>query len=107
MSTIDIGTVLNRFDDTIDEASHTVKTFGLRFITEDGRKREISSARKNVKSPKQGLVDRPQGKQLFNLKATGTMLLFDEDNQEPKTVKVACIYGFREYRAKVWYDVSH
>ncbi len=105
---IDIGTVLNKFDDTYDEGSKEVKTYTIKFITKDGRKREML-CRKSVKSPKQGksgqLTERGKGK--YNLKYHGGILLYDEQLQSYRTVKVAHIFGFKDHKSKQWLDVFH
>lgn len=108
MSVIDIGTVLNKFDDTVDEAEATVKEYGIRFITADGRLRTMR-ARKNVKAPKQELRAplQTRGKGSFNLQRHGTMMVEDLDLKEPRTVKVATICGFRDFQHSTWSKVRH
>jgi hypothetical protein len=105
---IDIGTVLIKFDDTYDEASLQVKDYWLRFITLDGRIRTMH-ARKNVKSPKQKLRSplRARGKGLFHLQRHGTMLVHDLVAGEPRTIKVAQIFAFRDHRSTTWLNVRH
>lgn len=105
---IDIGTVLNKFDDTYDELDFKVKAYGIRFITADGRVRTMR-ARKNVKSPQQQLRAplQERGKQMFNLKLHGTMLVHDLDIDEPRTVKVATIFGFKDFQSTTWHNVRH
>ena len=107
-SVIDIGSVLNRFDDTIDEHDNAVKEYGIRFITSDGRLRTMR-ARKNIKAPKQELSQAPQerGKFKYNLKRNGVMLLHDLDLDEPRTVKVATMFAFRNFNEKVWHRIYH
>ncbi len=107
MSVIDIGTVLNHFDDTVDERDLTVKEYGIRFITGDGRLRTMR-ARKNVKSPKQGLVSKQKrGKGLFNLKRNGTMLVHDLDLDKPRTIKVATFCAFKDFNSQTWLTIRH
>lgn len=108
MSEIDIGTVLQKFDDTVDEAQLTVKQYGIRFITADGRLRTMR-ARKNVKSPKQKLSKplQPKGKVMFNLQRNGTMLVHDLDIDDPRTVKVASICAFKDFQSSTWLNVRH
>lgn len=106
MSEIDIGTVLRKFDDTVDLVTNEVKSYGIRFITSDGRLRTMI-ARKNVKAPRLQL-ERPhdeRGKFKFNLKRAGVMLLHDLKLDEPRSVKVACITHFRDYRDNKWHRV--
>jgi hypothetical protein len=105
---IDIGSVLRHFDNTVDEMDLTVKEYGIRFITADGRLRTMR-ARKNVKEPKRGLRQplENKGKVLFNLKRNGTMLLQDLDVNEPRAVKVAAICQFKESNSQEWHNVFH
>jgi hypothetical protein len=108
MGIIDIGTVLNKFDDTVDEIVSSVKEYGIMAITEDGRVRSMR-CRKNVKSPKQQLQGplQERGKVMFNLKRNGTLLLQDLDLQLPRSPKVACIFQFRDFNQTTWYKVRH
>lgn len=108
MDVIDIGTVLAKFDDTIDEASHEVKEYGIRFITSDGRYRTMR-ARKNVKIPTLKLDGTPEarGKLMYNLQRNGVMLLQDLDLSEPRSVKVVMICGFKDYKSETWLRVKH
>lgn len=105
---IDIGTVLNKFDDTVDELNATVKEYGIRFITADGRVRTMR-ARKNVKSPNQQLRKplEERGKKMFNLKRNGLMLVHDLVIDEPRTVKVATIFAFKDFNQSTWNNVRH
>lgn len=105
---IDIGTVLNKINDTYDERTTVVKSYGLMFITADGRVRTMD-ARKNVKSPKQGLrqAQAPKAKGLFNLQRHGTILLEDLQKRESRTVKVATIFGFKDFNQSPWHNVRH
>ncbi|HTF19358.1 MAG TPA: hypothetical protein VK658_14860 [Chryseolinea sp.] len=108
MGVIDIGTVLAKFDDTVDEHSQAVKSYGVQFITSDGRFRTMK-ARKNVKSPStplQGLTDE-RGRVMYNLKRNGVMLLQDLDLSEPRSVKVAMICGFKDFNTDTWLRVKH
>lgn len=108
MNVIDIGTVLNHFDDTVDEQDLTVKEYGIRFITADGRLRTMR-ARKNVKSPKQQLraPHQERGKGLYSLKRNGTMLVHDLDANEPRAVKVATFCAFKDFNSSTWLTVRH
>lgn len=106
MSEVDIGTVLRKFDDTVDLVTSEVKEYGIRFITRDGRLRTMR-ARKNVKAPKQQLAKPldPKGKVMYNLKRAGVILLQDLKINEPRSVKVACITQFRDYKSNQWHRV--
>lgn len=104
---IDIGTVLKKFDDTVDELDQSVKEYGIRFITSDGRLRTMR-ARKNVKEPKRLRQQlSPRGGVRWNLKRAGTMLVQDLDINEPRAVKVAMICGFRDFNSNQWLNVFH
>lgn len=105
---MDIGSVLNHFDDMVDEQNQAVKEFTLRFFTGDGRLRTMR-CRKNVKSPKQQLRGPlpAKSRSLFNLKKHGTMLVHDLDIDQPRTVKVATITHFKNYQSTEWNRVRH
>ncbi|MEJ0030931.1 MAG: hypothetical protein WDO15_11400 [Bacteroidota bacterium] len=103
---IDIGHVLNRIDDTIDEHSRAVKEFGLKFITSDGRCRTIR-CRKNIKFPR---AKRKESKtkidrSTFNLKENGAILVGDLDKGEMRTIKIASIAFFRDHKKTEWHPV--
>jgi hypothetical protein len=120
MDQIDIGTVLNKFNDTVDEATQEVKTFGIRFINKQGEKR-VLICRKNVKSPKQEKADNPQslaqalsghkiedkGREMYNLKRNGVMLVKDEHEDHPRTIKTSMIYAFKDFNSDNWLNVFH
>lgn len=108
MAVIDIGTVLDKFNDTYDEKTAVVKHYGIMFITADGRVRTMD-ARKNVKSPKQELREplRKRAKGLFNLQRHGTILLEDLTQREARTVKVPTIFGFRDFKQTTLHNVRH
>lgn len=107
MGITDIGSVLKRFDDTVDEVDFTVKDYGIQFITTDGRLRTMR-ARKNVKSPKQKLeTPNEKGKVMYNLKRAGNMLLHDLEIDEPRHVKVSTICFFSDHNQTAWQRVFH
>ena len=96
---------MNKFDDLVDEGRNKTKTYGIRFIRRDGFAREIFNARKNVKMPNAEKAER--GKFRYNMKFHGTILLFDDDAEEFRSVKVAQIFQFRDYNSEKWFDVFH
>jgi hypothetical protein len=109
MQSVDIGTVLNKFDDTYDEQSQQVKVYGIRFVTEDGRIRTMR-CRKGVRSPKQQLTsggNQPRGKFRFNLKYHGAILLHDMDIDQARSPKVAMIFAFKDFGSDTWLNVFH
>lgn len=108
MGTIDIGSVLNRFDDTVDEQDLTVKDYGIKFLTADGRLRTMR-CRKNVKSPKQQLRAplSERGRMKYNLKRAGTMLVHDLAIDQPRSVKVAAICFFADHNSSQFSRVYH
>lgn len=105
---IDIGTVLNKFADTVDERTSAVKRYWIRFITAEGKLRTMH-CRKNVKSPKQQLQAplQKRAKGLFNLQRHGTILVHDLAINEARTVKVATIFGFKDFNSDNWFNVRH
>lgn len=108
MASIDIGSVLKRFDDTVDEHDLTVKDYGIKFITSDGRLRTMR-CRKNVRNPKQQLRKplSPRGKVMYNLQRAGTMLVHDLALDQPRSVKVAAICFFADHNSKTYSRVFH
>jgi hypothetical protein len=108
---IDIGTILNKLDDTVDEETNEVKTYGIRYLKKkdaDGKVTgEILRARKGVKNPKARMKkagNNARGKYRYNLKENGVILLKDDDADVFRSIKAACIYGFRDYGSDVWLD---
>lgn len=104
---IDIGTVLNHFDNTVDEQTLEVRKYGLQFLTADGRVRTIN-ARKQVKYPelpREGGSKSPKAQ--FNLKRNGAILVADLDLGQPRTIKVASIAFFRKHDSSTWLTVRH
>jgi hypothetical protein len=106
MSAIDIGTVLAKFDDQVNEINFAVNTYQVRFITADGRLRTLHG-RKNVKSPHQQLATplEARGKVNYNLKRAGIMLLHDLEAQAPRTVKPATFCHF--LHSGTWLKIRH
>lgn len=105
---IDIGTVLNKLDIATSDDSEKVKTFGIRFVTRDGRVREIYDARKNVKLPREsGEGSSKRGKSHYNLKFHGTVKLYDENTEEYRDVKKAHMIQFREHNTTFWKTIFH
>lgn len=105
---IDIGSVLNRFDDTVDEKTGAVKTYGIRFLKADGSTRQII-CRKNVKTPalKPTGPLPEKGKTMHNLKRKGTIMIHDVENDVIRTPKVCMIYAFKDYKSNTWLNVFH
>lgn len=104
---IDIGSVLTRFDDIVDDAQ-VVKNHGIKFITSDGRLRTFTG-RKHVRTPARGLRQplQSRGKVMFNLKYNGTLLLHEAETEQPRAVKVATITHFRAHNSNQWLTVFH
>jgi hypothetical protein len=104
---IGIEEVLNKVNDTVDQHDLTVKTFGLRFITSEGEKREIN-CRKYTRGSKQELTGRDQrGKEYYNLQRNGVMLVIDITNTRTISIKPSMIYGFKDYESDSWLTVFH
>lgn len=107
MDQIDIGTVLARFNDTVDERTQTVNHFGIRFINNRGEIRELF-CRKNVKSPKQRITGRDErGREMYNLQRNGVMLVQAQGESHPRTIKTAMIFNFRDCNSRTWLKVFH
>jgi hypothetical protein len=110
MDVIDIGTVLNKFADTVDEDNLKVKEYGIRFITSDGRVRTMR-ARKGVRNEtlKQQLQKPLQvrGKITYNLQRAGNMQLHDLDINEPRTVKPSMFFSFKNFRHTEFSRIQH
>lgn len=110
MDVIDIGTVLNKFADTMDEQSLQVKDYGLRFITSDGRVRTMR-ARKGVReeSLKQKLQSPLQvrGKITYNLQRAGNMQLHDINLDAPRTVKPSMFFAFKNFGHTEYARIQH
>lgn len=105
--TIDIGTLLRKLNDTVDEKTQDTKVFGVRFLNANGDTRELI-VRKNVKNPKQEPLQRaPRGKEQFHLQRNGVILVNAEGENHPRTIKTAMIYGFRDYKESYWLNVFH
>lgn len=105
---IDIGTVLNKLSDTVDEFSNETKEFGLKVLVADGDVREML-CRKNAKlksSSKQGGTH-VKGKLNYNLQMKGALLLYDVEVKEFRSIKAACILQFKDFKSNDWLDVRH
>jgi hypothetical protein len=99
MHEIDIATVLNKLNDTIDERTTTSKAYGLRFINREGEKRELI-CRKNVRI---GV----RGRYQFSLKDRGLVQVTAEGENHPRLIKPTMIYGFQDHQSQVWQNVFH
>ena len=105
---LDIATCLKRLNTTYDDRTGEVMQYGLKVLTKSGVVRELHG-RKNVKAPKQGLKGdlQPRGKMLFNLNYHGLVQMWDEEIQDYRAIKAACILQFKDHKAKIWQDVIH
>lgn len=102
-----IVTVLSRFNDSIDQATSTLKSYGLKFLTETGEKREIT-CRKYSKGLKQKAIGHDaRGKNFYNLQYKGVILLEDITNGRVISAKTDVIYAFREFESDLWFKVFH
>lgn len=107
MDRIDIGTVLNKFNDTVDERTQVVNHYGIRFLNAQGEKREIF-CRKNIKSPKQEIQgSQDRGREMYNLKRNGVMLVKAQGEDHPRTIKTSMIFQFRDRNSSTWLNVFH
>lgn len=92
MPGISINTVLAHIEQTVD-ANARPQTFIIEFIKEDGSLRKMH-AQKHVK---QGTGGSPAGEKSnfkYNLKNKNSILLYDMEAQEYRTVKVSSITRF-------------
>ena len=103
---IDIATVLQFFDRTYDEDDSKKRTYGIRFVTRDGRIKEIFNASKNTKRPGQKSPD-PKGKGQYNLKLHGIVRLFDENTEEFRNAKPPHMIEFRPHNSENWLKIFH
>ena len=107
MSQIGIDLVLVKVNDTVDVENSIVKTYGVRFINAEGEKREIN-CRKYTKSPKQNMDGKDErGKDFYNLKRNGIIMLWDVDAGHPRSVKTAMLYGFCDFQSSIWLKIFH
>jgi hypothetical protein len=104
MDVIDIGSVLNRFNDTVDLRTTEVKTYGIRFLRDNGTIRTMQ-CRKNVKTPGRGRGPKPVGTGLTHLKRTGTLLV--GEGEQIRSVKPASIFQFKDHNSSEWIRVFH
>lgn len=107
---LDIGTVLNKFNDITDERDHAVKEYGIRFITREGKVRYMRS-RKGVREiTLQQQLQKPlqvRGKITYNLQRAGNMQIHDLDLDKPRTVKPSMIFAFRDFQHTEFSNVRH
>jgi hypothetical protein len=104
---IDIASVLRKFDNQIDEKTNEVKTIGIRFITADGRLREMYDARKNVRNNTAPIQQEARSKQKYHLKTYGVIKLFDDNAEEYRDVKVAHMVQYRPHNSTQWISIYH
>lgn len=104
---IDIGTLLNKIDNTVDDESMEVRRFGIRYLTEKGTG-EMLDCRKNVKDPFKNQKGKTpeKGKFKYNLKQKGTILLTSEEKAY-RSVLVSAIYEFKDFKSSRWIRVRH
>lgn len=105
---IDIGAVLNKLNILIDDESNQTKQFEFQVLTSDGVREML--CRKNVSSPKAGLVNgaiAPKGKFNYKLKMKGVILVQDLVANAPRSIKAACILQFKDFGSNQWVDVRH
>jgi hypothetical protein len=91
---IDIGSVLKQSQITHENGSPV--SFRLEFIKEDGSVRLITKARRFVK-PERAYVnasEKSKSKTLYNLKKNNAILIYDEEAQTHKTIKISRITKF-------------
>jgi len=103
---IDIKTVMRLLNSAVSDDG-TLKTYGIRYVTMDGRIKEIYDASKNIKRPHFGDNPDPKGRGQYNLKYKGIVRLFDENSEEFRNAKLAHIIQFRNHNSTKWIDIFH
>lgn len=101
-SSIEISTVLDRFNHTYDEQQMVQRRYSIRMLTAKGTS-ELLNCRKKVIDRKREHV---AADYRHNLKQHGNIMLLNEHGQ-PRTIKVATIYEFKDHQAKLWQRVRH
>lgn len=106
---IDINTALHKLNDSFDFEKSIAKTYGFKVLNSRGEVSTLLNVRKNVKlGTAPSLKNRnPKGRSMYHLKEHGTILLFDVNTQEHRSVKKACIFGFRDYKSNDFIEVFH
>jgi len=109
MNKIDIASVLNHFDMTVDEATTKVLTHGIRYRKATGEMGEIYNARLNVKKPtdKTSKERRQDIKLKYNLKYSGAVLIYNQDTGEYRSIKKAHMTHFRLHNSDKWLQIWH
>jgi hypothetical protein len=106
MEHISIENVLVKLGDTVDSENLTVKTYGIRFLSAEGKREVI--CRKYTRTPKAQVSGQdPKGKHSFHLQLNGVVMLQFDGDDHPKYVYPAMIYGFQDYKSSKWLNVSH
>ncbi len=106
MGRIDIGTVMQKLNNAVQD-SGTVLMYGIRFITKEGRVKEIYHCRKNVKQVQHGNTPDPKGRGSYNLKFHGIVRLWDENAEQFLNAKLAHIVQFRDHNSTQWIPIFH
>lgn len=99
---------MKNFDLTTGEDG-SLRTYGIRFVTADGRVSEIYDARKNVKNPHAEVTgdNNDRTKQKYHLKTHGAVKLFNDNSEEYRDVKLAHMIAFRPFNQKEWIPIVH
>ena len=92
MSQISINIALARMQQTIDENARPV-TFAIEFVKNDGTLRTMN-AQQYVKNPQAIKTANDKSKFGYNLKSRNTILLFDVDEKQYRTIRVDRITRF-------------
>jgi hypothetical protein len=104
---IGIEEVLSRVNNTVDHENSAVKVFGLRFLTAEGEKRELTG-RKYTRGSRQELVGKDnRGKDFYHLQRNGVMMIADITNARTIAIKPSMIYGFKDHESDTWLKVFH
>jgi hypothetical protein len=107
MEQIAIDVVLKKLNDTVDVSNSAVKSYGLRYLDAQGSVNEYH-CRKFTKHPKTKPTQTDKrGSDFYNLQRNGVILIEDLNAEHPRTLKVATIFGFRDYQSNNWLTVFH
>jgi hypothetical protein len=94
MPDISINVALARMDQTVDADGQPVY-FTIEFIKEDGSIRKMR-AQKHVKYPSAETGDSEKSKFKYNLKSKGTILLYDTELKDYRSIRIDRIIKYND-----------
>lgn len=96
---ISIGVVLSQIDQSVVDGKP--QTFQIKYRKMDGSIGEIRDAQKGVKLPKSGGEQSSSGsggKFSYSIKETGTLLLYSEERNGTRAIKIDLIREFNGHK---------